>query len=66
MEGTEFRRDTHVQIALREPSCVMGWFLPNEADVAALSDEELKEAELELDDAIRRRRANKPRIRLPA
>lgn len=37
-----FHRDSHIQIALRDPSCVRGWFLPAGAEL--LSHAEMTQA----------------------
>ena len=37
-----FQENTHIQIALRENSCVQGWFLP--PGLQLLTDQQLKEA----------------------
>lgn len=54
-----FRTDSHIQIAVRDPACVVGWFLP--AGVQLMTAEEYGRAENMLNDAKRRR---KPRKRI--
>jgi hypothetical protein len=44
--GSGFHRSTHVQIALRDNSCVEGWFLPKGAQL--LSEQQYKEAKARL------------------
>jgi len=44
-----FHRDSHVQIALRDFSCIKGWFLPAEAEL--LSPAELVKAQTALNSA---------------
>lgn len=61
---SEFRAGTHLQIALRDPRCVLGWFLPEDVGPALLSDSELSVADAELVEAIRLRSALKPRVRV--
>lgn len=53
-----FRTDSHIQIAVRDNTCVVGWFLPEGAKL--MTDEEYAEAQRMLQAA---RRARKPRKR---
>ena len=63
LDGTEFRSGTHIQLAVRDQQCVLGWFLPEGVGSALLSDEELAEADAAMARAIRARTASKPRVR---
>lgn len=63
-DTSEFRAGIHLQIALRDPRCVLGWFLPEDVGPALLSDSELSVADAELVEAIRLRSALKPRVRV--
>ncbi|WP_431258953.1 hypothetical protein ACQ86G_01270 [Roseateles chitinivorans] len=63
LDGSEFRVGTHLQLALRDPQCVIGWFLPEGVGSALLSEAELLEADAAMARAIRARTANKPRVR---
>ena len=54
-----FHANTHVQIALREDKCVLGWFLP--AGDKLLAEAELAEARARLDAAILA--SKKPRVK---
>lgn len=64
-QGTEvnpnsgFRRDSHIQLAVREQRCVAGWFLPPGA--ALLPTDQLADREAEL--AAAKARFRKPRRR---
>lgn len=31
--GSGFHRDSHIQIALRDPECIIGWFLPGASEL---------------------------------
>lgn len=53
-----FQENTHIQIALRENSCVQGWFLP--PGLQLLTDHQLKEAKSRL---LQLKSAGKPRVR---
>ncbi len=55
-----FYVNTHIQIALRNDSCIVGWFLPRGARL--LTDEQYIAAEARLRAAITRNK--KPRVRL--
>lgn len=59
---SEFRTYTHVQIALRDPSCVVGWFLPGREKL--MSEAQGKEAGQRLAAATAQRSAKKPRRRV--
>ncbi len=63
VDGGEFRSGTHLQLALRDQQCVIGWFLPKGVGSALLSDRELVEAEAAMTRALGARTANKPRMR---
>lgn len=63
LDGTEFRTGTHIQLALRDQRCVLGWFLPEGVGSALLSDEEFAEADAAMARAVQSRTANKPRVR---
>ncbi|HEY1398849.1 hypothetical protein [Roseateles sp.] len=63
VDGAEFREGTHLQLALRDPRCVIGWFLPEGVGSALLNEAELREADAAMARAIRARTANKPRVR---
>lgn len=52
-----FRRDSHIQLALRDQTCVVGWFLPH--DAALLTREDLAAREADLIEA--KKRSRKPR-----
>ena len=58
---SEFQRDTHMQIALRDPGCVLGWFLTPGA--ALLSESDLAIADSEMAAAVTARSSIKKRIR---
>ncbi|QDQ28651.1 hypothetical protein FNU76_21105 [Chitinimonas arctica] len=57
-ENSGFSTRTHIQIALREPSCVLGWFLPPEAKLMADAEYEAVAWEL-----AQLNRTRKPKIR---
>lgn len=61
--GSGFRERSHVQIALRDTSCIRGWFIPPEANEQLLLDTELEEAEHVLAIAVQARTLRKPRVR---
>ncbi len=63
LDGGEFRSGTHLQLALRDPQCVIGWFLPEGVGSALLTEAELREADAAMARAIRARTASKPRVR---
>lgn len=63
VDSSEFRAGTHLQLAVRDPGCVQGWFLPRGLGLRLLSDEELVEADMAMADARRQRAAGKPRVR---
>lgn len=63
LDGTEFRTGTHLQLALRDQQCVIGWFLPEGVGSSLLSEAELKEADVAMARAMRARTAGKPRVR---
>lgn len=54
-----FHINTHVQIALRDPSCVKGWFLPPGAEL--LADQDYVAAQNRLD--VMKKANPKPRVR---
>lgn len=59
--SSAFREGTHIQLALVEPSCVVGWFLP-EGD-RLLAPDERHAAQHRLKAAKELRLARKPRVR---
>jgi hypothetical protein len=63
VDSSEFRSGTHLQLALVDPECLIGWFLPRELGSGLLSEQELQEADAAMARAIRARTANKPRVR---
>ena len=52
-----FRRDSHIQLALRDQACVVGWFLPSDAKLLTQEDLLVREQEL----AGAKKRPRKPR-----
>ncbi len=64
IEASEFREGTHLQLAVRDPQCVLGWFLPEGVGSAVLSELELQEADAALALAVGARTASKPRRRM--
>lgn len=62
-DTSEFRTGTHIQLALRDPTCVLGWFLPPRIGPALLSDDELADADSIMAAADLRKTASKPRVR---
>lgn len=59
-EKSGFRRHTHVQLALRNDACVVGWFLPAGAEL--LDEADYAAARKDLARVVR---AGKPRKRVP-
>ncbi|WP_416761122.1 hypothetical protein ACNI65_03110 [Roseateles sp. So40a] len=64
-DGTDFRTGSHIQLALRDPSCVVGWFLPRRIGSALLNERELADADRAMSEAIKARTASKPRVLAP-
>ncbi|WP_260986198.1 hypothetical protein [Bordetella genomosp. 13] len=60
-ENSGFRRDTHIQIALRDDTCVLGWFLP--AGVQLMTGDQYRQAVQALQTAKARPIERKPRVR---
>lgn len=62
VDGTsEFREFTHVQLAVRDLSCIIGWFVPPGGKL--MTEAESAEAERRLDAAKQARTAGKKRVR---
>nr|WP_315183532.1 hypothetical protein [uncultured Albidiferax sp.] len=57
-DASGFKENTHIQIALRDDSCVLGWFLP--PGLQLLTAEQLQEAHKRL---AQQKSAGKPRVR---
>lgn len=64
VDSSEFRVGTHLQLALRDPSCVVGWFLPQGFGTRLLSEAELTEADVAMAKAKWLRAESKPRVRV--
>ncbi|NKF91929.1 hypothetical protein GO286_04229 [Ralstonia solanacearum] len=60
VDNSGFREHSHIQIAVRDPSCVLGWFLPPEVPIPLLTPEQYGLAKKKLEAAVRNR---KPRVR---
>lgn len=54
-----FRLDTHIQIAVRDDACILGWFYPDGDKPLSPSDYATAKAELD----VARGRSRKPRVR---
>ncbi|WP_423599045.1 hypothetical protein [Roseateles sp. MS654] len=63
IESSEFRSGTHIQLALVDQRCVVGWFLPEGLGSSLLSEAELAHADAAMLRAVRARTATKPRVR---
>lgn len=63
-DTSEFRTGTHLQIALRDPGCVKGWFLPPALGSVLLDEGELARADRLMEEATRSRQLQKPRVRV--
>lgn len=59
--SSEFRTLSHVQIAVHDTACVLGWFLPE--NTALLSEDAFAEARKAQDAAVAGKTASKPRQR---
>ncbi len=63
VESSEFRKGSHIQLAVRDPSCVLGWFLPPSLGGSLLTEREYQAAKEAMARAKHARSAQKPRIR---